>query len=315
MLCPSQVDPSVTVNVAHPTTCAKYMSCVHTHPMEMYCPGGLEWNDHDSLCDYPDRSGCVRNVPEEVARLNGSALAAASVCLPQETSGCPLNSSPGEVALRKHRNCRMYYSCSLGKESPMYCPKGLYWNAGSCRCDYESDVECGEDGERPVEEEAVDDVPEEVQEQAEEQQEEEPQQEEEQPDQEEPTQEHETYEFPEDFEQPSILLAEPQVEYEPSPRLRFRRDAGDTTESSNSAGSTGAESSGSTTVAGNSGSSDSPGSSGGSGGSGNSGGSGGSGGNKPIEGGNGDGIVAAGAGIREVSAFAVMLATLVLNAM
>ncbi|KAL9700716.1 hypothetical protein quinque_004157 [Culex quinquefasciatus] len=140
LLCPSQVDPSVTVNVAHPTTCAKYMSCVHTHPMEMYCPGGLEWNDHDSLCDYPGRSGCVRNVPEEVARLNGSALAAASVCLPQEASGCPLNSSPGEVALRKHRNCRMYYSCSLGKESPMYCPKGLYWNAGSCRCDYENSV-------------------------------------------------------------------------------------------------------------------------------------------------------------------------------
>lgn len=285
------MDPSVTVNVAHPTTCAKYMSCVHTHPMEMYCPGGLEWNDHDSLCDYPGRSGCVRNVPEEVARLNGSELAAASVCLPQEASGCPLNSSPGEVALRKHRNCRMYYSCSLGKESPMYCPKGLYWNAGSCRCDYESDVECGEDGERPVEEEeeqevAVDEVPEEAQEeQAEEQQEEEPQQD---------------------------LQAESQVEYESSSRLRFRRDAGETTESSNSASSTGSESSGSTTVAGNSGSSDSPGSSGGSG---NSGGSGGSGGNKPIEGGNGDGTVAAGAGIREVSAFAVMLATLVLNAM
>ncbi|EAT41402.1 AAEL006953-PA [Aedes aegypti] len=158
ILCPTKVDPQVTVHLPHPNSCSKFLTCVGSNPVEQDCPAGLHWNNEQSFCDYPRASGCSRgeNSDQLHQRPFNSTAVANSICLPQ-TSRCPLNSNPSEdVVFLKHRDCRKFYACVSTQQVELSCPPKLYWNSRACVCDYEVEAEC--DGTDRV----IDDVPEEV---------------------------------------------------------------------------------------------------------------------------------------------------------
>ncbi|XP_055532733.1 uncharacterized protein LOC129722910 [Wyeomyia smithii] len=148
LLCPIKFDPDQTVHLAHPTDCGKFLTCVGSNPVEQFCPLGLHWNEETNFCDYPRATNCSRGDAVEQAWFNVSAISTSQHCLPQSEK-CPLISKPQEeVVFLKHRNCRKFYACVAAQPIELSCPHKLYWNSKSCICDYDSDNECDDHGDR-----------------------------------------------------------------------------------------------------------------------------------------------------------------------
>ncbi|ETN59593.1 hypothetical protein AND_008818 [Anopheles darlingi] len=60
---------------AHTTNCAKYYGCSEAGQiLELQCPGGLVWHQHDKACALPDPQKCCTSIPpaptEQKADLN-----------------------------------------------------------------------------------------------------------------------------------------------------------------------------------------------------------------------------------------------------
>ncbi|XP_053686532.1 peritrophin-1-like [Sabethes cyaneus] len=148
LLCPRKFNPELTVHLAHPIDCGKFLTCVGSHPVEQSCPSGLHWNEEQGFCDYPRASNCSRGDAAKEAQFNLTTISHSQQCLPQ-TARCPVNSKPREeVVFVKHRNCRKFYACVSAQPIELSCPYQLYWNSKSCICDYDVDDECNEDGDR-----------------------------------------------------------------------------------------------------------------------------------------------------------------------
>lgn len=45
----------------NPDDCSSFLQCVHGNYVTMNCPSGLEWNNRDKICDWPENSDCSGN--------------------------------------------------------------------------------------------------------------------------------------------------------------------------------------------------------------------------------------------------------------
>ncbi|XP_052860348.1 peritrophin-1-like [Anopheles cruzii] len=146
--CPAVSDHG-TVHLAHPTDCQRYFTCVGARKVEQRCPAGFEWNVLESSCDRPELAKCspAGGAVAQDRRPGGDLV---SKC-PAQLTRCPLDADPAkEVIFLPHRDCRKFYACVSTVPTELSCPKRLYWNHESCRCDYERPAgkECDPDASK-----------------------------------------------------------------------------------------------------------------------------------------------------------------------
>ncbi|XP_035789027.1 peritrophin-1-like [Anopheles albimanus] len=135
--------------VAHPADCGRYIVCAGSRKIEQSCPSGFHWNTLEATCTVPG------DAKDAKCSTEGRSLAAGVVSskCPARLDRCPLDTNPAEeVILLPHPDdCRKFYACVSTVPIELHCPKGLYWDHGSCRCDYERPT--GDGGECGVEQE------------------------------------------------------------------------------------------------------------------------------------------------------------------
>ncbi|CAG9565997.1 unnamed protein product [Danaus chrysippus] len=144
------------VLVAH-EHCNKFYKCSHGRNVSMSCPSGLLYNPYKGWCDYPSNVECGDRVipdPEEDKPDNGDNNNGND-----DNNGAdddkPCNCDPDKApaicgeprsdgVLIAHEHCDKFYKCANGKNVPMNCPAGLFYNPHKQVCDYPSNVECGD---------------------------------------------------------------------------------------------------------------------------------------------------------------------------
>ena len=57
VVCPAPED-GLAVFVPHPRDCGLYYECAGTSPVLMECPPGLYWDQRETVCNWPEASGC-----------------------------------------------------------------------------------------------------------------------------------------------------------------------------------------------------------------------------------------------------------------
>ncbi|XP_058066530.1 peritrophin-1-like [Anopheles bellator] len=146
--CPADSVTPGTVHLAHPTDCQRYFTCVGARKLEQRCPAGFEWNVLESSCDRPELAKCSSAGGPRLAKDRRPGGDLVSKC-PAQLTRCPLDADPAkEVIFLPHRDCRKFYACVSTVPTELSCPKRLYWNQESCRCEYErpDGKECDQDG-------------------------------------------------------------------------------------------------------------------------------------------------------------------------
>uniref|UniRef100_A0A2M4ADK6 Putative peritrophin-1 n=1 Tax=Anopheles triannulatus TaxID=58253 RepID=A0A2M4ADK6_9DIPT len=143
--CPVEGATTQPLHLAHPTDCGRYFVCAGARKIEQSCPNGFQWNALDATCTVP--ASDAKCSAGAVGRSRATAGVVSSKC-PAQLDRCPLNTNPTEeVILLPHPDdCRKFYACVSTVPIELQCPKGLYWNHGACRCDYErptGDGKCG----------------------------------------------------------------------------------------------------------------------------------------------------------------------------
>ncbi|ETN61162.1 hypothetical protein AND_007188 [Anopheles darlingi] len=145
--CPNAQPDGTTHHLAHPTgDCRRYIVCAGTRKIEQSCPNGFQWNSLDATCTVPlnDATPCSHSVGPTKA--HGDVVS--SKC-PAQLDRCPLETNPAEeVILLPHPDdCRKFYACVSTVPIELHCPKGLYWDHGACRCDFQRpNGQCVADG-------------------------------------------------------------------------------------------------------------------------------------------------------------------------
>ena len=61
MGCPAKFDHTVTVQLAHPDSCEKYLVCLSKSVIERHCPPKMHWNTQEDMCDYIENANCQIN--------------------------------------------------------------------------------------------------------------------------------------------------------------------------------------------------------------------------------------------------------------
>ncbi|KAH8272148.1 hypothetical protein KR018_004032, partial [Drosophila ironensis] len=150
--------------------CNAYFHCVVAGELhQLYCPGGLHWNNEAKGCDWPSSAKCsvkketstIIPRPTSVTKNPVSKKTTTTTKpsknpinpqhsttseTPNRTTKQPLHTRPtsrcNEGEYYTHRSCRKYYVCVNGALVPNECGGNLHWDAINKICDWPVNVQC-----------------------------------------------------------------------------------------------------------------------------------------------------------------------------
>nr|AAP33177.1 peritrophin 1 [Mamestra configurata] len=141
------VDGSSGVQIAH-ENCNQFYICDHGRPVAFTCNGFLLYNPYTERCDWPEHVQCGdRVIPEPGNESDENDSNEDNISNPNDDPSqaptiCAGNGSEG--VLVAHENCDQYYICSGGVPVSRPCNDGLLYNPYNQRCDWPSNVVCGD---------------------------------------------------------------------------------------------------------------------------------------------------------------------------
>lgn len=135
--CPEAYNPDDQPNYLPHEDCTKYYVCSWGGAaIEQYCPAGLNWNQVNHICDYPELAGCTGVV-------NPSSTAAPAASSTAANEDCPAVYDPAHQVYFPHTDCTKYYICTYeGAKLEQNCPPGLHWSAADQYCDHPDRAQC-----------------------------------------------------------------------------------------------------------------------------------------------------------------------------
>ncbi|XP_025836304.1 probable chitinase 10 [Agrilus planipennis] len=129
-----------------PYNCNAYYRCIQGEFSQLFCAGGLHWNNNKKVCDWPAAAKC-----KEISAQAPSV----STTTQRTTSKMPTTSwwEPSTQSTKPpkkcetgqyypHEHCDSFYVCVNGLLLTQKCGPGLYWNAADSRCDWRFRAKC-----------------------------------------------------------------------------------------------------------------------------------------------------------------------------
>jgi len=113
-----------------PKNCNIFYQCHGGKMVKLPCPPGLQWNQRETMCDWPhkvNRPECPAAVASTKCNVAGDS-STGYVC-PKPTGLFSVND-----------DCKSFYMCDHCKAIKKPCPKGLAWNQQLTTCDWPANV-------------------------------------------------------------------------------------------------------------------------------------------------------------------------------
>ncbi|KAJ8718588.1 hypothetical protein PYW08_002825 [Mythimna loreyi] len=135
------------VQIAH-ENCNQFYICDHNRPVAFTCNGFLLYNPYTQRCEWPENVECGdRVIPEPGSESDENDSNEDNDSNPNDDPSqaptiCAGDGSEG--VLVAHENCDQYYICSGGVPVSRPCNDGLLYNPNNQRCDWPSNVVCGD---------------------------------------------------------------------------------------------------------------------------------------------------------------------------
>ncbi|KAJ8714657.1 hypothetical protein PYW07_002882 [Mythimna separata] len=135
------------VQIAH-ENCNQFYICDHYRPVVFTCNGLLLYNPYTQRCEWPETVECGdRVIPEPGSESDENDSNEENVIIPNDDPSQAPTICAGEGSegvLVAHENCDQYYICSGGVPVSRPCNDGLFYNPNNQRCDWPSNVVCGD---------------------------------------------------------------------------------------------------------------------------------------------------------------------------
>lgn len=135
---PSGDDP---VLLPDPTDCTHYYQCVGETPILEACQPGLEWDNKNHRCDWPEVAQCTETESKPPTTPTVPTTHPTGSTTPKPTK-CPEDQGEEEILIKNPEDCHSFFKCYKGKPILIKCPPGQEWADELNRCDWPEVAHC-----------------------------------------------------------------------------------------------------------------------------------------------------------------------------